>query len=323
MPFLYNIGVGENKERKLLLSENELRSLLYHDVFDYPLTAGEIVKWTVGSGVEIDIKQEKRIEEKNGLYYLKGKEGVVYKRLLKKRISARKIQIAKKAADMLSIVPSIKMVAITGSLAMENASDDSDIDLLLVTSKDTLWTTRLSVLVMLKLLGIPIRRFGDKNQKDKLCMNIWLDEKALSWSSRDRNVYTAHEIAQIKPLISKNKMYEKFIYENRWIGEFWPNAVHVKRISKACRFAVIEKKLYPIRYILYALEFLARKIQFMYMKKKITREVVGNHRAIFHPHDWGEIVLRQLTSTTCLRRKGVSAGQASLGLDRPIVDSIK
>lgn len=289
MPFLYNIDVGEYKEKKLLLGNSELKSLLYHDVFDYPLTAGEIIKWAVGSGVEIDIKQEKRVEEKNGLYFLKGKEGVVYKRLLKKRISARKIQIAKKAADILSIVPTIKMVAMTGSLAMENASDDSDIDLLIVTTNSTLWTTRIIAYVFLKLFGTKIRKPKDKNQKDKLCMNIWLDEKALSWPPQDRNVYTAHEIAQIKPLVSKNKTYEKFIYENRWMGEFWPNAVKRTKEQK-------NQRTKGPKFLSLFLEKLAFKLQYFYMRGKITREVIDNHRAIFHPHDCGEVVLRQLTS---------------------------
>ncbi len=288
MPFLYNIDVGEYKEKKLLLGNSELKSLLYHNVFDYPLTASELVKWAAGSKVEVVIKDECVVEQKNGLCFLEGKEGVVYKRLLKKRVSARKIQIAKKAADMLSIVPTIKMVAITGSLAMENAADDSDIDLLIVTTNGALWTTRIIAYVFLKLFGTKIRKPKDKNQKDKLCMNIWLDEKALSWPLRDRNSYTAHEIAQIKTLISKNKTYEKFIYENRWIGEFWPNAV--KRTKEPKNQRTKEPKKF------FFLEKLAFKLQYLYMKKKITREVVGNHRAIFHPHDCGEVVLRQLTS---------------------------
>ena len=90
MPFLYNINLGEFKRKKLLLSENELKSLLYHSIFDYPLTSGELAKWAVGPKAEIKIKPEQFVEEKNGLYFLKGREGVVYKRLLKKRISKRR-----------------------------------------------------------------------------------------------------------------------------------------------------------------------------------------------------------------------------------------
>lgn len=293
MPFLYNINLGEFKRKKLLLSENELKSLLYHSIFDYPLTAGELAKWAVGPKAEIKIKPEQFVDEKNGLYFLKGREGVVYKRLLKKRISKRKINIAKDAAKLLSIIPSIKMIAITGSLAMENAPYDSDIDLLLLTANNTLWTTRALALLLLKLAGFPVRRFGDKEQKDKLCMNMWIDEKALSWPLGNRNVYTAHEIAQIKPLINKCKAYERFMGQNKWIEDYWPMALKLTQKRENTK----EKNTPSLRGIFsMVVEQVAKELQFAYMKKKITREKIDSHRAIFHPNDWGEVVLRQLTS---------------------------
>lgn len=298
MPFLYNINLGEFKRKKLLLSENELKSLLYHSIFDYPLTAGELAKWAVGPKAEIKIKPEQFVDEKNGLYFLKGREGVVYKRLLKKRISKRKINIAKDAAKLLSIIPSIKMIAITGSLAMENAPHDSDIDLLLLTASNTLWTTRALALLLLKLAGFPVRRFGDKKQKDKLCMNMWIDEKALSWPLGNRNVYTAHEIAQIKPLLNRNGTYEKFMADNVWLKDYWPNSVKLNRESK------IKKRIKKspsistrsLSGVIWLFEKFAFKLQYVYMKAKITREVITPVRAIFHPYDLGEVVLRQLTS---------------------------
>lgn len=299
MPFLYNIGVGGDKEKKLLLGNSELKSLLYHNIFDYPLTESELVKWVAGSGVEVVVKEKHTVEQKGGLYFLKGKEGVVYKRLLKKRISIRKIQIAKKTANLLSVIPTIKLIAITGSLAMENASDDSDVDLLIITTSGTLWITRLFTLVFLKLLGIPVRRFKDKKQKDKICMNMWLEESALSWPAPDRNSFTAHEIAQIKPLINKDSTYEKFIAENMWLKDYWPNSVKILG-EKDTRIPgeknnKIQVSQYP-NILVSIFEKLAFRMQYLYMKPKITQEVVAPTRAIFHPNDWGEVVLRQLTS---------------------------
>ena len=285
MPFLYNIGFGENKEKKLLLGNSELKSLLYHNIFDYPLTERELVKWVAGTKVEAVVKEEYVAKQKNGLYFLKGKEGVVYKRLLKKRISARKIQIAKKTANLLSAIPTIKLIAITGSLAMENASDNSDVDLLIVTKKDALWTTRLITYFVLRIMNYELRKPGDQNQKDKLCMNMWLDESDLSWPAGDRNSYTAHEIAQIKPLLNKNGTYEKFMDDNVWLKDYWPNAVHAERTADS-----VQRTDKNLRFI----EKLAFKLQLIYMRRKITREIVTPNRAIFHPYDWGEVVLARL-----------------------------
>ncbi|MDP3994829.1 MAG: nucleotidyltransferase domain-containing protein [bacterium] len=297
MPFLYNIGFGENKRKKLLLGNSELKSLVYHNIFDYPLTEREIVKWVTGSKVKVVIKDKYMVEQKNGLYFLKDKEGVVYKRLLNKRVSARKIQVAKKTANLISAIPAIKLIAITGSLAMENASDDSDIDLLIVTKSGSLWTTRLITLIFLKLLGVPVRRFKDKKQKDKLCINIWLDESDLSWSTGERNSYTAHEIAQIKPLLNRNGTYEKFMADNVWIKDYWPNAVKITKEPRNKKTKE-QKSFFSSLFLNFfnlVVEKLAFRIQHTYMKKKITREVVTPTSAIFHPNDWSEVVLRQLS----------------------------
>ena len=60
---------------------------------------------------------------------------------------------------------------------------------------------------------------------------MWLDESDMVWQRKDRNIYTAHEIAQIVPLINKDKTYEKFLSHNRWILDFWPNAVKIRKLQ--------------------------------------------------------------------------------------------
>jgi len=169
---------------------------------------------------------------------------------------------------------------------------------LIVTKGGTLWTTRLISLLILKLSGVPTRRYEDKEQKDKICMNIWLDESTLTWPSRDRNSYTAHEIAQIKPLINKNRTYERFIEANIWLKDYWPNSVKFGQYSKINEFTKLSKPRFIPRflYVVKQIEKFSYKLQYLYMKRKITRETVSPLRAIFHPHDWGEIVLQQLTS---------------------------
>ena len=292
--------IGFKREEEFTLGWGEVASLVYHDIFDYPLSLGELIKWRTGDKLIID-NEKLTINYKNGFYFFKGKEGIVLKRLLRERISARKFEIARKAGRILGLIPTIKMVAVTGALAMGNAGEDSDIDLLIVTKKGTLWTTRLITLLLLDLIRFPRRKFGDRNQKDKLCLNIWLDESDLKWSKKDRNVYTSHEIAQVVPLADKEKTYERFIYLNKWIKDFWPNAIktvaifskpitsHPARRSYASSVAGGQS---PIT----ILEPLARELQFIYMRKKITREVVTKTRALFHPHDWGKVVLSRLAS---------------------------
>jgi hypothetical protein len=181
------------------------------------------------------------------------------------------------------------MVAVTGALAMNNANEESDIDFLTITKKGSLWTTRIFVMALLKVFGIPRRKYGDKSTKDKLCLNIWLDENDLVWSKKDRNIFTSHEISQIIPLINKDELYEKFISDNACITDYWPNATSAKAGKEKKR-----KKKKETGFVIRLIETLARKGQYWYMKDKITRETITSTRALFHPVDWASFISLKL-----------------------------
>ena len=52
------------------------------------------------------------------------------------------------------------------------------------------------------------------------------------------------------------------------------------------------------------LEYLAFRLQYWYMKRKITNEKVGRHSAFFHPRSTAKIVLRQYF--TKLKQLGIN-----------------
>lgn len=240
-----------------------ISSINYHKIFDYPLTQEELLRWRYKN------VNEKTTNTKNK------------KRLEREKISRQKLIIAKKASKILSLIPTIKFVGVTGSLAMMNAKKESDIDLMVITKSNTLWATRLLCLI---IFTGRIRRAKNNNEEDKLCFNMWLDENDLIWDKKDRNIYTAHEIAQVIPLVDKDKTYEKFLYLNRWLLDFWPNSVDKKYM--VCGKSYIAANTW--------IEKMFFWIQYKYMRSKITREVITPTRAIFHPNDWGKIVMKKL-----------------------------
>jgi hypothetical protein len=121
---------------------------------------------------------------------------------------------------------------------------------------------------------------------------MWLDEADLVWDRQDRNFYTAHEIAQVIPLVNKGGTFERFIYLNRWIKDYWPNRLKLIRKPKKLQSSSL------LNFLIYPFELLAFWFQYLYMKKRITREVVTPTRGVFHPRDWGKIVTFHLTRTT-------------------------
>lgn len=291
MTDLHSFDLKKDPKGKTL-NEFEKFSVYYHNLFDYPLNFSELLRWTPG------VLPQKSINDcdvaiQGNYFSLKGSEGLIYQRALRERISRKKMLIAKRSAKLLSVIPWVKVVAVSGSLAMQNAEKGSDIDLLLITSKDRLWTTRILSYLLLKVSGTKLRKPNDSNEKDKLCLNIWLDETDLPWKKKERNIYTAHEIAQLIPLVNKNKVFEKFLYQNRWITKYWPNGVRIKRKIEEERVSIPNKSfLNPIFNIF---EKFCYKLQYQYMKPKITTEVISLKHAIFHPNNLSKRVLNKLS----------------------------
>lgn len=283
MSLLHNFS-PKDKQQANSLSTEEIFSIYYHNIFDYPLSFSELVKWTSKKPPKI----LGLVDCKNSYFFMEGRGGLVYKRVIRKRYSKGKIRIAQSAAKIISFVPGVKMIGLTGSLAMENADKDSDIDLVIITRRGRLWSTRLLTYVLLKIANFRIRNPKNSDENNKLCLNMWLDESDISWPKKDRNFYTAHEILQIVPLFDKNGTYNLFLSKNKWALDFWPNAVDIKKNNSTSY-----TKLNKLSFI----ENLAFRLQFLYMKQKITRETVQITKAIFHPIDLSSEIVKKYALT--------------------------
>jgi len=231
-----------------------------------------------------------RIENIDNYYLLPNRRELVARRSQRLKSSREKIKKLAGIKNIFNSDKSILMVGITGSLAMLSASEKSDIDLMLITKKGMLWSSRLKNLLMFKKKGIPLRRANDKLEKDKLCLNIWMDEANLKLEQTRRNPYTAHEIAQIIPLVNKQNTFERLIYENAWVREYWPNAVVS---SKQQVQSKANKKFEPLGA---SIEGLARGVQYLYMKPKHSIETIEKGRAFFHPRDFSKIIKSELAN---------------------------
>lgn len=261
----------------------KFKAILYADIFDCPLTKAQLKKWKIANQESGIRTQELGIEKTDGYYFLRGRGIIVSLRKKREEISRKKLTKARKVVNLLRKIPTIKMIALTGGLAMQNSKREDDIDLLIVAQRGALWLSRLLSILLLDLRGLR-RRPGDTDFKDKICLNMFLEENYLTLPKLEQDLYGAHEVCQIKPLLNRDNAYERFLKANSWAKQYLPNAISIINGHR---------QLYPIPYPLYPLEWLAKFLQLWYMKRRRTTEVITDHLLRFHPKDYRPMVLEE------------------------------
>jgi hypothetical protein len=267
------------------LKQSHFLALIYADIFDYPLTYEEMNRYAINFKNTPGALALKSISNQQ-YYHLHGREALVAQRIKRERISQKKLLKAQIIANKLAYIPMVLGIFITGNLAMNNADENDDIDLLIITKAKTLWSTRLLITLVLEIKGLR-RRPEIAPSSNQICVNMYLDETSLAMPKAKQNLYTAHEVIQVKPLINKGAVYERFLFANAWISKFLPNYPIPNEGKPRTSYLVPKSSLF---------ETLAYLIQRLYMKKRMTRETVTPHSAFFHPRDTSGKVLKSYQS---------------------------
>jgi hypothetical protein len=203
--------------RDISLKRAILETLAYSDVFNFPLNGAEIQRYlpiraTVDDVANCLVQTTDRIASSHGYYFLTGRKDLVDIREERARFSTPVFRRAIFYGRILAILPFIRMVGITGSLAVHNANEKADLDYMLVAASGRVWTARLFAL----LLGKFTARFGHT-----LCPNLILAEHALEWQKQD--LYAARELCQMVPVAGLD-IYARLRRVNDWTESFLPNA---------------------------------------------------------------------------------------------------
>ncbi len=209
-------------DRKLLpLEAAILQGVAYADVFDFPLTHDEIHHYLVGisaSSSEVkfildsDRLTPKYLERHDRYFTLAGRSEIVGERLNRSAASNYLWPSANNYGQLIAQIPFVRMVAVTGALAVNNVDHGDDIDYLIVTEPGRLWLCRSLVILLVKLA---------ERRGELLCPNYFLSESALALTEQD--LFTAHELLQMVP-ITGSEIYKKMLLLNSWAARFLPNA---------------------------------------------------------------------------------------------------
>jgi len=202
------------------LSKSILRTLLYFDMFKYPLTAEEVFHHLQTNHVtNEDVKEELKIMSKHALvfpldnfYSIQNNAALEQRRKQGNILAKEYLKLAEKKARLIASFPFVRAVLASGSLSKEYMDEKSDLDFFVITKQNRLWIAR-TLLVMYK------RIFLSGSHKF-FCVNYFVDEEHLE--IEEKNLFTATELATLMPLYGKEH-YSRLIAANRWIKNFLPN----------------------------------------------------------------------------------------------------
>lgn len=198
-----------------------LKTVAYFDVFNYPVTTGQIYAFLPRNSVTPDavtrtaeeLVRAKKLNARHGYFLLSTSDsGIADQRLEGERLAQRMLSYARVIAMMLKQVPFIRGVFITGSLSKYTAGRDSDIDFMIVTAQNRLWIVRSMLTLFRKIFLLGNKKY--------FCTNYYVTEKG--FAIERRNLYAAIEVVTTKAVWNAD-LFTQYQRSNSWTREFLPN----------------------------------------------------------------------------------------------------
>lgn len=238
-------NLPQNARRTTVLN-SVFHTLAYADVFDYPLTAPEVYRYLTSTKASFEdvvqaLADESLFTHVGDYFTLRGREGIVETRKRRTEVSARLWAKAARYGRIIASLPFVRMVAVTGSLAMNNTDAGKDVDYMIVTVPKHLWTCRA--------LSLLVARFA-KLEGVSLCPNYLVTTNAIEL--KERSLYVAHELAQMIPL-SGMEIFSEMLRLNGWIYDYLPNASSGPTWPQTVKHGNTESLIQRISEILFSL----------------------------------------------------------------------
>jgi hypothetical protein len=195
-----------------------LRTLLYFDIFHYPLTESEIVSFSPRLfesnwlPMLIALTDRKIIFRLGDFYSLHNDTSLEIRRKAGNKLAEKKIKTARLYSRLISSFPFVRAVMLSGSISKGYMDEKSDIDYFIITAKRRLWIVRGATAVF--------RRIFLFNSHKYFCTNYFVDNESLE--IEEKNLFTAIEAATLMPMFGKDFVCQ-FQSANEWRHKYLPN----------------------------------------------------------------------------------------------------
>ena len=196
-----------------------LQSVVYAALFEYPLTLSQLRAALIGEHADepmllqwysASAYLQATVDCRDGYYYPSGRHDLVAARRRRERESRDLLQRLHGPLWLMTRLPFVRMVALSGSLAHLNGEGDADLDLFVVTRPRRVWGVTLTALLLARLFG----------WRKQLCLNYVVSERALWVGPAD--LFSANQIVHLQP-IKGEETYRRFLDANRFVERFYPN----------------------------------------------------------------------------------------------------
>jgi hypothetical protein len=129
-----------------------------------------------------------------------------------------------------------------------------------------------------QILGLR-RKFGDRETKNKVCLNLFFDENNLKVPKYKQTIFVGHEVLQMKPIVDKDSTYHRFIKANDWVYGLFPNAEKDEPLNQSKRSMSSSLTGDMVERVL-------KYIQLKLINSHKTTELITDTQLWFHPDDF-------------------------------------
>jgi len=205
---------------KQTLERSIIKTLLYYDIFSYPLKASEVYRFLSTNSVSPEdvseqlnsLTSRKLIYRFEEFFSIQPDKQNAIRRQKGNSLAEKCFKIARKRAKLIANFPFIRGAFISGSLSKGYMDEKSDLDFFIVTTPGRLWIARTFIAMFKRVFFF--------NSHKYFCCNYFIDYDHLEIG--EKNLFTATELATLIPLYGY-KIHQRLIDENQWIVKFFPN----------------------------------------------------------------------------------------------------
>lgn len=197
-----------------------VRTLLYFDIFHYPLRAEEIERFLglpseEASDLREDLSalvEEGTIGQCDGFFGFGDLTTAIARRRADNARAKKRMGKARRMSRFIGRFPFVRGVMLSGSISKGCLAEDGDIDYFVITEPGRLWIARTLLIAFKKLFLF--------NSRKDFCVNYFVDLDHLT--IEDKNLFTATEVLTLMPTFNSGAC-GRFFAANEWASALLPN----------------------------------------------------------------------------------------------------